>query len=144
MASRAPEILQEEWERLHGAYYAQFSEEEYFREISEEEMKQEEENYNKWFLCKGSEELIAYLEYSKRVGDEHQICDEDGEYILDEDGHQIQDWSESEDGFVINNKTGKVIHDKKGNPVTYPILDERVVKMYEDEEKDNQLQHPEG
>ena len=133
MASRAPEILEEEWERLHEAFYAQFSEEEKLREMSEAEMEQHERDYRQWFRDRGSEELNAYMDYRVRVGDENQICDEDGEYIRDESGYVIQDWSESEDGYVINNRTGELVRDKKGNPVRYPVLDERVEKMYGEE-----------
>lgn len=133
MASRAPEILEEEWERLHEAFYAQFSEEEKLREMSEAEMEQHERDYRQWFRDRGSEELNAYMDYRVRVGDENQICDEDGEYIRDERGYVIQDWSESEDGYVINNRTGELVRDKKGNPVRYPVLDERVEKMYGEE-----------
>lgn len=130
MACRAPEILEEEWERLHEAFYAQFSEEEKLREMSEAEMEQHERDYRQWFRDRGSEELNAYMDYRVRVGDENQICDEDGEYIRDERGFVIQDWSESEDGYVINNRTGELVRDKKGNPVRYPVLDERVERMY--------------
>lgn len=130
MAYRAPEILEEEWERLHEAFYAQFSEEEKLREMSEAEMEQHERDYRQWFRDRGSEELNAYMDYRIWVGDENQICDEDGEYIRDERGYVIQDWSESEDGYVINNRTGELVRDKKGNPVRYPVLDERVERMY--------------
>lgn len=130
MACRAPEILDEEWERLHEAFYAQFSEEEKLREMSEAEMEQHERDYRQWFRDRGSEELNAYMDYRVRVGDENQICDEDGEYIRDERGYVIQDWSENEDGYVINNRTGELVRDKKGNPVRYPVLDERVERMY--------------
>ena len=134
MASRAPEILEEEWERLHEAFYAQFSEEEKLREMSEAEMEQHERDYRQWFRDRGSEELNAYMDYRVRVGDENQICDEDGEYIRDERGYVIQDWSESEDGYVINNRTRELVRDKKGNPVRYPVLDERVERMYGEED----------
>lgn len=130
MACRAPEILDEEWERLHEAFYAQFSEEEKLREMSEAEMEQHERDYRQWFRDRGSEEMNAYMDYRVRVGDENQIWDEDGEYIRDERGYVIQDWSESEDGYVINNRTGELVRDKKGNPVRYPVLDERVERMY--------------
>ncbi len=134
MASRAPEILEEEWERLHDAFYAQFAEEEKLREMTDAEMERHERDYRQWFRDHGSEELNAYLDYRVRVGDENQICDENGEYIRDERGYVIQDWSESEDGYVINNRTGELVRDMKGNLVRYPVLDERVERMYRDEE----------
>ena len=134
MACRAPEILEEEWERLHDAFYAQFSEEEKLREMSEAEMEQHERDYRQWFRDRGSEELNAYMDYRVRVGDENQICDEDGEYIRDERGYVIQDWSESEDGYVVNNRIGELVRDKNGNRVRYPVLDERVERMYGDKE----------
>lgn len=133
MASRAPEILEEEWERLHEVFYAQFSEEEKLRGMSEAEIEQHNRDYRQWFRDRGSEELNAYMDYRVRVGDENQICDEDGEYIRDERGYVIQDWSESEDGYVINNRTGELVRDMKGNSVRYPVLDERVEKMYGEE-----------
>ena len=38
-----------------------------------------------------------------------------------------------EDGYVINDRNGELIRDKNGKLVTYPVLDERVIKMYEAE-----------
>jgi len=134
MASRPPEILQEEWERLHTAFHAQFTEEEMYRDMTDEEMIRHEQEYEQWFRDKGSEELNAYLRYAKRVGDESQICDEDGEIIRDERGYAIQEWSESADGYVINDRNGELIRDKNGKLITYPVLDERVIKMYEAED----------
>ena len=141
MARYMPEILEKEWERLLKLHYSlcpdegdeEISAEEANRPLTEEEKKQINEEFDQFIRENGSEELWAYLQYCKRVGDEAQICDEDGNYIRDKNGFYIQDWSGTEDGYVINNITGELVRDRNGNLVSFPVLDERVKKLYRDE-----------
>ena len=141
MATRMPRILEEEWEHLLDMHLAMASddaedwpsEEEANRPLTAEEEKEIREEFDRFLQEHASDELRAYLRYCDRVGDEGEIKDEEGNYILNEKGFRIQEWSESADGYVIDDRTGKILRDRKGNPVIYPVLDARVEKMYEDE-----------
>ena len=136
---RSPECLWDEEQNLLNQFYSQLSEEEMEREMSEEEVENHRNAIDQWIKENGSEELNLYNEFRKWYGDEGQLCDGKGNYILQNDSPRsfIQDWDVNEEGYCIYEGTDTLVLNTDGTPIKDPVLDQRVVRLYELENRIN-------
>ena len=133
---RAPRCLEEESDRLVEEFFSQYDDVEMKREMTDSECASWEKELHDWINLHASKELKLLWEYMNWHGDEGQLCDGKGKPLLTDPTDQfswIQEWDVNEDGYCVYEGTDVLILNTDGKPIKNPVLDQRVVELYEKE-----------
>lgn len=130
---RPPQVLQDEQSRLWKSFLEQIPGDDLYSEESEEAEKIFHEEIKRWFYEHGSEELKLYMEYRRWIGDEGELCDGNGVPLLTDSNYclsWIQEWDVNDEGYCLYPDTKDLIINTDDNPIKNPVLDERVLALY--------------